>query len=34
MQLAMEEVVARKDRDIRTIRWLVDNLTEDDPQRR
>ena len=29
MQLAMEETEARKDRDERAIRWLVDNLTED-----
>jgi hypothetical protein len=29
MQLAMEETVARKDRDERAIRWLIDNLTED-----
>ena len=29
MQLAMEETVARKGRDIRAIRWLIDNLTED-----
>ncbi|KAI0267611.1 hypothetical protein BGY98DRAFT_1190925 [Russula aff. rugulosa BPL654] len=29
MQLAMEETVARKDRDVRAIRWLIDNLTED-----
>ena len=29
MQLAMEETVARQGRDIRAIRWLIDNLTED-----
>ena len=29
MQLAMEETAARKDRDERAIRWLIDNLTED-----
>ena len=29
MQLAMEETEARKDRDVRAIRWLIDNLTED-----
>ena len=29
MQLAMEETVARKDRDERAIRWLIENLTED-----
>jgi hypothetical protein len=29
MQLATEETVARKDRDVRAIRWLIDNLTED-----
>ncbi|KAI0281952.1 hypothetical protein BGY98DRAFT_912920 [Russula aff. rugulosa BPL654] len=29
MQLAMEETVARKDRDVRAIQWLIDNLTED-----
>jgi hypothetical protein len=29
MQLAMEETVARRDRDERAIRWLIDNLTED-----
>ena len=29
MELAMEETVARKDRDVQAIRWLVDNLTED-----
>jgi hypothetical protein len=29
MQLAMEETHARKDRDVRAIRWLFDNLTED-----
>jgi hypothetical protein len=29
MQLAMEETVARKGRDERAIRWLIDNLTED-----
>ena len=29
MQLAMEETVARKDRDEQAIRWLIDNLTED-----
>ena len=28
MQLAMEESEARKDRDERAIRWLIDNLTE------
>ena len=30
MQLAMEENDGRKDRDIRAIRWLIDNRTEDD----
>jgi hypothetical protein len=29
MQLAMEETVARKGRDVRAIQWLIDNLTED-----
>jgi len=29
LQVAMEETVARKDRDERAIRWLIDNLTED-----
>ena len=29
LQLAMEETEARKDRDERAIRWLIDNLTED-----
>src|SRR5713101_1052876 len=29
MQLAMEVTEARKDRDVRAIRWLIDNLTED-----
>ena len=29
MQLAMEETEARKDRDERAVRWLIDNLTED-----
>ena len=29
MQLAMEETMARKDRDVRAIRWLINNLTED-----
>jgi hypothetical protein len=29
MQLAMEETAARKGRDIRATRWLIDNLTED-----
>jgi hypothetical protein len=29
MQLAMEETEARKGRDVRAIRWLIDNLTED-----
>jgi len=29
MQLAMEETVARKGRDVRAIRWLIDNMTED-----
>ena len=29
MQLAMEETAARKGRDVRAIRWLIDNLTED-----
>ena len=29
MQLAMEETVARKGRDVRAIRWLINNLTED-----
>jgi hypothetical protein len=29
MQLAMEGTEARKDRDERAIRWLIDNLTED-----
>jgi hypothetical protein len=30
MQLAMEENNGRKDRDVRAIRWLIDNRTEDD----
>ena len=29
MQLAMEETAACKDRDVRAIRWLIDNMTED-----
>ena len=29
MQLAMEETEARKGRDVRAIRWLIDNRTED-----
>ena len=29
MQLAMEEKEERKGRDVRAIRWLIDNLTED-----
>ena len=29
MQLAMEETVARKGRDVTATRWLIDNLTED-----
>jgi hypothetical protein len=29
MQLAMEEKEERRDRDVRAIRWLIDNLTED-----
>ena len=29
MQLAMEETEARKDRDVRAIRWLIENLTEE-----
>jgi Family of unknown function (DUF6535) len=29
MQLAMEETVARKSRDVVATRWLIDNLTED-----
>jgi hypothetical protein len=29
MQLATEETEARKGRDVRAIRWLIDNLTED-----
>ena len=29
MQLVMEEKEERKDRDVRAIRWLIDNLTED-----
>ena len=29
MQLAMEETVARKERDVRVTQWLIDNLTED-----
>ena len=29
MQLAMEETVARQGRNVRAIRWLIDNLTED-----
>ena len=30
MQLAMAENDGRKDRDVRAIRWLIDNRTEDD----
>ncbi|KAF8262906.1 hypothetical protein EI94DRAFT_640744 [Lactarius quietus] len=30
MQLAMEECGGRKDRDVRAIRWLIHNRTEDD----
>ena len=30
MQLVMEETEARKERDARAIRWLVDNMTEDE----
>jgi hypothetical protein len=30
MQLAMEENYERKDRDVRAIRWLIHNRTEDD----
>ncbi|KAH9052787.1 hypothetical protein EDB87DRAFT_1569966 [Lactarius vividus] len=30
MQLAMEENDERRDRDVRAIRWLIDNRTEDD----
>jgi hypothetical protein len=30
MQLAMEENDGRKNRDVRAIRWLIDNRTEDD----
>ncbi|KAI9439340.1 hypothetical protein H4582DRAFT_133337 [Lactarius indigo] len=30
IQLAMEENDERKDRDVRAIRWLIDNRTEDD----
>ncbi|KAH9011890.1 hypothetical protein EDB84DRAFT_990061 [Lactarius hengduanensis] len=30
VQLAMEENDERKDRDVRVIRWLIDNQTEDD----
>ncbi|KAF8258499.1 hypothetical protein EI94DRAFT_1815210 [Lactarius quietus] len=30
MQLAMEECDGRKDRDVRAIRWLIHNRTEDD----
>ena len=29
MQLAMEETVTCKNRDVRAIRWLIDNMTED-----
>ena len=29
LQLAMEETVARRDRDVRAIIWLIDNMTED-----
>ena len=29
LQLAMEETVGRMGRDVRAIRWLVDNMTED-----
>ena len=29
MQLAMEETMARKGRDVEATRWLIDNLTED-----
>jgi Family of unknown function (DUF6535) len=29
MQLSMEETEARRDRDERAIRWMIDNLTED-----
>ena len=29
MQLAMEAKEERKDRDVRAVRWLIDNLTED-----
>jgi hypothetical protein len=29
MQLAMEETMARKDRDVGATRWLINNLTED-----
>ena len=29
MQLAMEETMARKERDARATQWLIDNLTED-----
>ena len=29
MQVAMEETMARQGRDVRAIRWLIDNLTED-----
>src|SRR5260370_15003571 len=29
MHLAMEETEARKGRDVRAIRWLIDNLTQD-----
>jgi hypothetical protein len=29
MQLAMEETEARRGRDVRATRWLIDNLTED-----
>jgi hypothetical protein len=30
MQVAMDETVARKGRDVlQAIRWLIDNLTED-----
>jgi hypothetical protein len=29
IQLAMEEKDERKDRDVRAIQWLIDNLTED-----
>jgi len=29
MELAMEETVARKGRDVEATRWLIENLTED-----